>query len=76
MIVCNFSAKTYDDFRVGVPQKGTYSELLNSNSKRFGGDDTGRNPTPVKADEKEWDGQTFSIGLELPALGVVVYDLE
>ncbi len=76
VIVCNFSTKTYDDFRVGVPQKGTYSELLNSNSKRFGGDDTGRNAAPIKADEKEWDGQAFSIGLELPALGVVVFELK
>lgn len=75
VVVCNFSTKNYDDFRIGVPQKGTYSKVLNSNAKHFGGDGASLNTKPIKADEKEWDGQVFSIELALSALSVVVFRL-
>ena len=37
LFVCNMTPVARDDYRVGVPKKGTYHLLLNSNEVRFGG---------------------------------------
>jgi len=75
LVVCNFTPVVYEDFRVGVPIKGQYTELLNSSDPKFGGDGNGLNPLPIKADKKEWDGQDYSIGLKVGGLSVLIFRL-
>lgn len=73
VVVCNFTPITHDSFRVGVPGPGTYTEILNSNAVDFGGSGDALNTKPVKADLQEWDGREYSIGLQLPPLGIVAF---
>lgn len=72
LAVCNFSPVSYDGYQVGVPFKGKYKEILNSDSGKYGGQ--GVVNVRVKASiDKECDNREFSLKLKLPAYGVTVF---
>ncbi|MBR1866720.1 MAG: 1,4-alpha-glucan branching protein GlgB [Lachnospiraceae bacterium] len=71
LFVCNFTPIDREDFIVGVPCKGKYTEILNSDAEQYGGQNR-VNPEPIKALEKPWDNKQHSITLHLPPLSVVV----
>lgn len=69
MVVCNFSPVVREQYRIGVPYKGTYRECFNSDDKAFGG--TGHlNTDPLISEEIPMHGQEQSIALTVPPLGV------
>ncbi len=68
--VCNFSPVPRYGYRVGLPQKGDWTELLNTDSELYGGSGVG-NLGVVKAEAKPWHDQPFSAEVTLPPLGVV-----
>lgn len=72
VVVCNFTPMVREH-TVGVPFNGKWIEALNSDAKEFGGSDNGKNPK-LKAVKGEWDGQPYSVALNLPALSVVVLE--
>ncbi|MFN2308615.1 MAG: 1,4-alpha-glucan branching protein GlgB [Gammaproteobacteria bacterium] len=72
--VFNFTPVVRPDYRLGVPEPGCYSVLLNSDSAYYGGSNTGEQrlytePTP-------WMGHPHSIALSLPPLAGVVLKRE
>jgi 1,4-alpha-glucan branching enzyme len=70
VILCNFTPVPRQDYRVGVPRPGTYSELLNSDGTEFGG--SGIVNPDVTAEPVSWHGQPQSIRVTLPPLAVLV----
>ena len=71
-VVVNFTPVERNDYRIGVPKKGKYTLVLNSDEERFGG--TGVElPKTVTAQAIPWDNQEYSIGFTLPAFGAVIY---
>ena len=74
LFVCNMTPVARDDYRVGVPKKGTYHLLLNSNEERFGGTEADKSrPVSYKAVKSECDGREYSISYPLPPFGVAVF---
>ena len=74
LFVCNMTPVARDDYRVGVPKKGTYHLLLNSNEVRFGGTEADKSrPASYKAVKSECDGREYSISCPLPPFGVAVF---
>ena len=74
LFVCNMTPVARDDYRVGVPKKGTYHLLLNSNEARFGGTEADKSrPASYKAVKSECDGREYSISYPLPQFGVAVF---
>ena len=74
LFVCNMTPVARDDYRVGVPKKGTYHLLLNSNEARFGGTEADKSrPASYKAVKSECDGREYSISYPLPPFGVAVF---
>ena len=74
LFVCNMTPVARDDYRVGVPKKGTYHLLLNSNEERFGGTEADKSrPASYKAVKSECDGKAYSISYPLPPFGVAVF---
>ena len=74
LFVCNMTPVARDDYRVGVPKKGTYHLLLNSNEARFGGTEADKSrPTSYKAVKSECAGREYSISYPLPPFGVAVF---
>ena len=72
VFVCNFVPVAHEKFRLGVPFAGKYKEILNSDAARFGG--SGMVNSRVKVSKKEeWDARDNSITINLPPLGVCVF---
>ncbi len=71
IILINFAPETIDEFRIGVPKKGLYKEIFNSDDYRFGG--SGRlNTEPLKSENIPWHGQENSVVIHTPPIGGVI----
>ncbi len=68
--VCNLSPVPREGYRVGLPRSGAWAEVLNTDSRHYGGGDVG-NGGGVEAEPIGWHEQPFSAELTLPPLGVV-----
>jgi 1,4-alpha-glucan branching enzyme len=67
---CNFNPAPRLLYRVGLPLPGRWVELLNSDSRHYGGGDVG-NLGGVTAEPIAWHGQPCSAEVILPPLAVV-----
>jgi 1,4-alpha-glucan branching enzyme len=72
LFVVNFTPVARPDYRVGVPKRKQYRLILNSDAAEFGGSGAPKEEV-YRAVKQECDGQTFSIGYDLPAYGVAVF---
>jgi 1,4-alpha-glucan branching enzyme len=73
LVVLNFTPVPRHHWRVGVPAPGEYRELLNTDSRHYGGTDLG-NPSTVRAQAVGANGKPASVELNLPPLGAVVLE--
>ena len=65
LVVCNFTPMDRPDYRVGVPKKKQYTQLL---------DENGMTAKKVfKAEKQECDNRPFSFTYPLPAYGVAIF---
>ena len=72
LFVINFTPVERLEYRVGVPKKKSYKLILNSEDKKFGGEDEAR-PTSYKAEKIPCDGRKYSLAYPLPAYGVALF---
>ena len=70
----NFTPMVRHDYRIGVPEAGTYRELFNSDAIYYGGSNVGNGP--CETDAREWMGRPYSISLTLPPLAGIVLALD
>lgn len=70
VVIFNFTPVPRHNYRIGVPESGTYREIFNSDSTYYGGGNVGN--TPIKAEPKDWMGRPYSINLTIPPLGGIV----
>ena len=59
-------------YRIGAAGEGWYEEILNTDAEIYGGSNVG-NFGGVHADAIPWQGQSHSISINLPPLGVVAF---
>jgi 1,4-alpha-glucan branching enzyme len=71
-VVCNFSPVPRDNYRVGIPQKGFWKEILNSDAKQYGGSGRG-NLGGVEAVPIPLHGRSYSLTINLPPLAAVYF---
>ncbi|MFZ2452675.1 MAG: 1,4-alpha-glucan branching protein GlgB [Methylovulum miyakonense] len=72
-IVLNFTPVTRQDYRIGVPKEGVYTEIFNSDSTYYAGTNAGNGV--VTSEPKPWMNLPHSINLTLPPLGGVILKL-
>jgi 1,4-alpha-glucan branching enzyme len=72
VFACNFTPVPRFDYRIGVPRKCLYSEVLNSDSNIYWGSNTG-NLGSVSADSIPFHNRPFSVRLILPPLSTTVF---
>jgi 1,4-alpha-glucan branching enzyme len=68
--VSNFSAVPHDDYRLGMPAAGEWSEVLNTDAEGYAGSGVG-NLGSVTAVDEPWHGLPASATLRVPPLGTV-----
>ncbi len=71
VVACNFTPTTHGEYRLGVPEPGSYREIFNSDSEYYDGTNVG-NGGGIDAEQIEAQGREWSIKLSLPPLGVTV----
>ncbi len=71
VVICNFTPVVRENYRIGVPEDGYYTEVLNTDAEVYGGSNVG-NGGGLDADAAPSHGQDWSLNLTLPPLGVVV----
>ena len=72
LAVCNFTPVERNGFRVGVPQAGRWSEVLNTDAEIYGGENRG-NLGGGETQAEPADGHDQSLSLTLPPLSVVAF---
>ena len=70
--VCNMTPVPRLGYRVGVPRAGFYREILNSDAREYGGSGVG-NLGGLTADQNYCHGRPYSLNLNLPPLGALLF---
>jgi 1,4-alpha-glucan branching enzyme len=68
--VANFSALPHEDYRLGLPQAGTWTEVVNTDALDYSGSGVG-NLGGVHTEKVAWHGRPVSVRLRLPPLGTL-----
>lgn len=71
LVVANFTPVPRQGYRIGVPFAGTWQEVLNSDADTYAGSNYG-NGAGVGTEPLPSHGQTHSLALNLPPLGVLI----
>ncbi len=71
VMVLNMKPDPQHDYRIGVPNAGTWNEVLNSDADIYGGGNVG-NSGELTAYEEPLHGRPASLSLTIPPLGLVV----
>ena len=75
IVVCNFTPQPHAHYRIGVPEQGFYTELINSDAREYGGSNMG-NLGGKWAEEWSCHNRSYSLDLCLPPLGVLILKLD
>ena len=70
LFICNFTPVDRDDYRVGVPKRGTYTLLLDQEHGYYKRGDKISHYRSIKS---ECDGQPYSFAYPLPAYGTALF---
>ena len=70
LFICNFTPVDRDDYRVGVPKRGTYTLLLDQEHGYYKRGDKISHYRSIKS---ECDGQPYSFAYPRPAYGTAVF---
>ncbi len=74
IVICNFTPEPRELYRIGVPTRGTWKEIFNSDDSKYGGSGLLNQPllhtSPVK-----YHGNDYSITITLSPLAVFVLKL-
>jgi len=72
VFVFNFTPVPRMNYRIGVPEPGFYKEMINSDAACYGGSNMGMDGG-LKADAIPWHGKSYSLNLNLPPLGMLIF---
>ncbi|WP_317890740.1 1,4-alpha-glucan branching protein GlgB [Paenibacillus arenilitoris] len=75
VIIANFSGNDYRDYRIGVPEPGTYRSVINSNDIPYGGTEA-QPQLGYRSESDAWHGHDQSISLRLPPFTFLLLTLD
>ena len=75
LVCCNFTPNPVRGFKVGVPEYGKLTEVLNSDELRFGGAGV-VNEKPIVTAQEPFGDQSYSAALDLPPLSAVFFEFK
>ncbi len=74
IVVCNFTPEVRMQYRIGVPFRGTWKEVFNSDDLKYGGsgqlNSNLQTTSPVK-----FHGKDYSLSITIPPLAISVFKL-
>lgn len=73
LVLCNFAASRWEDYRMGVPEAGTYRVVLCSEEEQYGGAGFDRE-TLYRSEEQPLGQWAHSITLDVPPLSCMILE--
>ena len=73
LVLCNFAASRWEDYRMGVPEAGTYRVALCSEEEQYGGVGFDRE-TLYRSEEQPLGQWAHSITLDVPPLSCMILE--
>jgi 1,4-alpha-glucan branching enzyme len=70
VVVTNLTPIAREKYSIGVPVRGTYTELLNTDSERYGG--SGITNNALRTTGHSHHGKADSLSLRLPGLATLI----
>lgn len=70
---CNFTPVKYENFVIGLPEKGTLREVLSSDEQRFGGNGI-RNRELITSEDEGFLEFSYSAKIDLPPMSAVFFE--
>jgi 1,4-alpha-glucan branching enzyme len=74
LVVMNLTPVYRENYRVGVPLKGYWREVLNSDAEMYGGSNQG-NLGGISADDYQVHQQPYSLNLSLPPMSISAFSV-
>jgi 1,4-alpha-glucan branching enzyme len=74
-VVCNLTPTVRENYKIGVPLKGSLKEVFNSDLEEFGGSGIS-NKKVIKIKKQDWNGKDYSVEITLPPLAVTVFKFQ
>ncbi len=71
VILCNFKNIAYEEYKVGVPDKQEYKEVINSDALQYGGSNHVNKKTII-AEEGPFHGRPYHIKIKVPPFGITI----
>jgi 1,4-alpha-glucan branching enzyme len=75
IVVCNFTPEVRHHYRIGVPYRGQWKEVFNTDDIKYAGSGV-LNQGLLATSPVKYHGRDYSISLTLPPLAIVVVKLE
>lgn len=75
IVVCHFTPEVRNQYRIGVPFRGQWKEIFNSDRTEYSGSGILNSGTLATAPVK-YHGQDYSLSLSLPPLGITILKLD
>jgi 1,4-alpha-glucan branching enzyme len=72
LVALNFTPVARHDYRIGLPEAGTWREIFNSDSGYYQGSNAGNGA--VQAQSLPWMGLPYSAGVTLPPLAAIILE--
>ncbi len=73
LVVANFSANSFEEYRLGAKKPGKYKEIINTDSAVYAGSGIS-NVKEVVTNEDEYDGRSQSIDICIPPMSVLAFE--
>ena len=75
IVILNTGVQAFDEFTIGVPEKGFYKEIFSSDAAKYAGSNR-VNTRQVRAKKKPMHGMPYSITVKLPVIGGCIFKLK
>ncbi|HEY3405699.1 MAG TPA: 1,4-alpha-glucan branching protein GlgB [Ohtaekwangia sp.] len=75
IVVCNFTPEVRHHYRIGVPYRGQWKEVFNSDDPKYSGSGVLNSGLLMTAPVK-YHNRDYSVSVTLPPLGIAVFKLE
>ncbi|MGL6113738.1 MAG: 1,4-alpha-glucan branching protein GlgB [Cetobacterium sp.] len=70
IVVLNFSGNSWEKYRIGIPMKMKYKEILNSDGENYGGN--GKINKNINLEKLGWHNLEYSTEIQIPAFSVII----
>jgi len=75
IILVNFTPNTHQEYRIGVPEEGTYEQVFNSDDKAYTGSDFATN-TRWNTEAIACHGKAVSLCIQVPPLAAIALKIK